>query len=227
MRPGARDTVRAVVFGSDQGLVGRFNEVVSDLAVRELRARREKIETWAVGERVQGLLADAGLPPKGRFAVPASVGGISALVGDVLVRTGEGGRIGDRDELRLYYNRSTSGATYASVGLRLLPLDEAWRRRTAARGWPTKALPDVMGNGTSTLRALIQEYLFISLFRACAESLTSENASRLAAMTRADKNISDIQKTLGRRFHRLRQGAIDDELFDVVAAFEALGGPRR
>ena len=49
-----------------------------------------------------------------------------------------------------------------------------------------------MGGGTATLRALIREYLFISLFRACAESLASENASRLAAMQRADKNIDEL-----------------------------------
>jgi AraC family transcriptional regulator len=49
-----------------------------------------------------------------------------------------------------------------------------------------------MGGGTVTLRALIREYLFVSLFRACAESLASENASRLAAMQRADKNIDEL-----------------------------------
>jgi len=226
-RPGAALVVRAVVFGSDQGLVGRFNEVVADSAVRELRARREKIETWAVGTRVLDLLTDAGLPPKGGFAVPSSVAGIAPLVGDMLLRIDDAGGFAERDELRLYYNRSASGASYAPVCLRLLPLDEGWRRRVAARRWPSKAPPEVAGDGTSTLRALIREHLFVSLFRACAESLTSENASRLAAMTRADKNIADILKRLDRTFHRLRQGAIDEELFDVVAAFEALGGGRR
>jgi F-type H+-transporting ATPase subunit gamma len=220
-------TVRAVVFGSDQGLVGRFNDVVADLAVRELKGRKEKIETWAVGARIVDLLTEAGLTPIGRFAVPSSVGGISALVGEVLVGTGEEKKFDDADELRLYYNRAASGAAYAAVCLRLLPLDESWRRDRASMRWPAKALPSAVGDGMSTLRALIREYLFTSLFRACAESLTSENASRLAAMTRADKNISDIQKKLDRRFHRLRQSAIDDEMFDVVAAFEALGGARR
>ena len=56
----------------------------------------------------------------------------------------------------------------------------------AAATGATKNLPEVMGDGPETLRALIGEYLFISLFRACAESLASENASRLAAMQRAD-----------------------------------------
>ena len=53
-----------------------------------------------------------------------------------------------------------------------------------------------MGGGTATLRALIREYLFVSLFRACAESLASENASRLAAMQRADKNIDELLENL-------------------------------
>jgi F0F1-type ATP synthase gamma subunit len=66
----------------------------------------------------------------------------------------------------------------------------------------------------------------VSLFRACAESLASENASRLAAMDRADKNIDDRLETLHGTFHRLRQSRIDEELFDVVSGFEALVGPR-
>jgi F-type H+-transporting ATPase subunit gamma len=79
-----------------------------------------------------------------------------------------------------------------------------------------------MGGGSTTLRALIREYLFVSLFRACAESLASENASRLAAMQRADKNINDLLDDLNGTFHRLRQSGIDEELFDVVSGFEAL-----
>jgi F-type H+-transporting ATPase subunit gamma len=73
-----------------------------------------------------------------------------------------------------------------------------------------------------TLRTLIREYLFISLFRACAESLASENASRLAAMERADKNIEELRANLQITFHRIRQAGIDEELFDVIAGFEAL-----
>ena len=93
--------------------------------------------------------------------------------------------------------------------------------------WPTGNLPEVMGGGTATLRALIREYLFISLFRACAESLASENASRLAAMERADKNINDLLEQLHGTFHQLRQSGIDEELFDVISGFEALVGSRQ
>jgi F-type H+-transporting ATPase subunit gamma len=79
-----------------------------------------------------------------------------------------------------------------------------------------------MGGGTGALRALIREYVFVSLFRACAESLASENASRLAAMERADRNIDELLENLHGTFHRVRQGGIDEELFDVLSGFEAL-----
>ena len=109
---------------------------------------------------------------------------------------------------------------------RLLPLDAQWQQGLAKIHWPTANLPEVMGGGTATLRALIREYLFISLFRACAESLASENASRLAAMERADKNINDLLEQLHGSFHQLRQSGIDEELFDVISGFEALAGSR-
>ena len=115
---------------------------------------------------------------------------------------------------------------YECVEQRLLPLDDDWRRVRAALAWPTKHLPEVAGGGVATLAALVGEHVFVSLFRACAESLASENASRLAAMDRADRNIDELVDGLRGRFHRLRQDGIDEELFDVVAGFEALVGDR-
>jgi F-type H+-transporting ATPase subunit gamma len=72
------------------------------------------------------------------------------------------------------------------------------------------------------LTALVHEQLFISLYRACAESLASENASRLEAMQRAEDNIGSVSEDLQRSLNRLRQSSIDEELFDVVAGFNAL-----
>jgi F-type H+-transporting ATPase subunit gamma len=214
--------IGAVVFGSDQGLVGQFNDVVADHAVKMLAALPAKSEVWAVGERVHARLADADLPLVGLFTVPNSVKAITPLVGQILVESETRHSQGEVTELYLFYNRPTSGAVYAPVSQRLLPLDEQWRRKLAELPWPTGSLPEVIGGGTATLRALIREYLFVSLFRACAESLASENASRLAAMQRADKNIDELVEDLNRTFHRLRQSGIDEELFDVISGFEAL-----
>ena len=213
--------VGAVVFGSDQGLVGQFNDVVADYAIKTLAALPGKPEVWAVGERVRERLADAGLPLRGLFPVPNSVNAITPLVGQILLESEARQQHGELSELHLFHNRPQSGAVYEPVNQRLLPLDEAWRRKLAALTWPAGNLPEVIG-GTATLRAFLRGYLFVSIFRACAESLASENASRLAAMQRADKNIDELLENLNRTFHRLRQDGIDEELFDVISGFEAL-----
>ena len=219
-KTGAR-AIGAVVFGSDQGLVGQFNDVVADFAVQTLAAMPGKPEVWAVGERVHERLADAGLPLMGVFTVPNSVRAITPLVGRILLKNEARHGRDELAELHLFHNRPLSGPVYEPVSQRLLPLDETWRRKLAALPWPAGNLPEVIG-GAATLGALIRGYLFVSLFRACAESLASENASRLAAMQRADKNIDELLEDLNRTFHRLRQNGIDEELSDVTSGFEAL-----
>ena len=224
------EPVGAIVFGSDQGLVGQFNEVIADFAIKALSAvpgkptnkPPGKPHVWAVGERVRERLADAGIPPLKCFALPNSVQGITPLVGELQIES-EAHRA-KREYARLYvfHNRPKPGAAYEPVSQQLLPLDAEWLKGLVKVKWPTGTIPQVMGTGNVTLRALIREYLFISVFRACAESLASENASRLAAMQRADKNIDDSLETLNATFHRVRQAGIDEELFDVVAGFEAL-----
>lgn len=77
----AARAVSAVVFGSDQGLVGGFNEAVAEHAIAALAELPGTPQVWAVGERVHTRLVDAGVPPVGRFAVPTSVDGITTLVG--------------------------------------------------------------------------------------------------------------------------------------------------
>jgi F-type H+-transporting ATPase subunit gamma len=216
---GAR-AIEAVVFGSDQGMVGQFNDAVVEYAVRKLASLSATPRIWAVGERVQARLADVGLPSAALFAVPNSVRGIGPLVERILIASNPSPDAAL--ELHLFYNRPAAAAAYAPATQQLLPLDEIWCSRLAATPWPTPNLPEVIGHGIVTLRALLREYLFISLFRACAESLASENASRLAAMERADRNIDQLLTTLQGTFHRIRQGDIDEELFDVISGFEAL-----
>jgi F-type H+-transporting ATPase subunit gamma len=221
-REGEAGAIGAVVFGSDQGLVGQFNDVVADYAIQTLAVLPGKPEIWAVGERVHARLADAGIKLMGLFAVPNSVQAITPLVGQIQIESEARRAKGEYARLYLFHNRPKSGALYEPVSQRLLPLDAAWQTGLAKVPWPTKTMPEVMCHSAVTLRALIREYLFISLFRACAESLASENASRLAAMERADKNIDELLESLHGAFHRIRQAGIDEELFDVISGFEAL-----
>jgi len=214
--------IGAVVFGSDQGLVGQFNDVMGDFVVKTLENLPGKKTVWTVGERIQSRLADTGLPLGERFILPNSIGAITPLVGQILVEMETRREKGEIAQVYLFHNRPESGSVYTPVSQRLLPLDADWQRDLATINWPTKNLPQVMHDKEATLLAFVREYIFVSLFMACAESLTSENASRLAAMQRAEKNIDELLEDLNRSFHRLRQSGIDEELFDVVSGFEAL-----
>jgi F-type H+-transporting ATPase subunit gamma len=222
--PGA---IGAVVFGSDQGLVGRFNDVLMEFAVRTLKSLPGKTQRiWAVGERMHALLTEAGLPTPVLMWVPSSVDAITPLLGQILIAIEQAREHGDVREVHFFHNQPKSAAVYEPVGKRLLPLDAAWHRKIAAPPWPTKNLPQVIEGSTPALGAFIREYLFVLLFQACAESLASENASRLAAMQRAEKNIEGILAELNRTFHRIRQESIDEELFELISGYEALAQHR-
>lgn len=214
--------VGAIVFGSDQGLVGRFNDVIADHALEVLATLPGKPQVWAIGEHVQQRLADAGLIVVCHYPLPNAVEEIAQLVGQIQIDCDANLETNGYPPVYVFHNCPQSGSLYTPVSQRLLPLDATWQKSLEAEPWPTKMLPEVMSRGTTTLRALISEHLFISLFRACAESLASENASRLAAMERADKNIKELLETLTNTLHSQRQAAIDEELFDVTSGYEAL-----
>jgi len=223
-----RRGIGAIVFGSDQGLVGRFNETVVEYAVNTLKALPGPItKVWPLGERIHALLVDTGMPTAGILPVPASVNAIAGLVGQILINVEAARENGDVVELYLFHNHPKSGSVYEPAGKRLLPLDLTWQKQLAAAPWPTKLPPEVIQGTTSPLRAFIREYLFVLLFQACAESLACENASRLAAMQRAEKNIDGILEDLNLKLHRIRQESIDEELFDVISGYEALTAARR
>jgi F-type H+-transporting ATPase subunit gamma len=213
--------VGAIVFGSDQGLVGQFNETMAEFVEKSLETLPGEKRIWAVGERLYARLADADLPLVGKFTVPSSVNAITSLVSQLQVASEEQGA-GGCAQVYVFHLRPTSAALSEPLSQRLLPLDKQWQKELAEIRWPTNSLPELFGHNEATLGALIREYLFISLFKACAESLASENASRLAAMQRAEKNIDSLLSDLNRTFYRLRQSSIDEELFDVIAGFNAL-----
>ncbi len=154
--------------------------------------------------------------------VPGSVAAIASLVTTLLVELEEIEAMEPQLVVNVFFSRVTGGASYEPACERVLPLDAQWQQRFTQLAWPTQNLPQAVGPIETTLRAYLREYLFASLFRACAESLCSENASRLAAMQRAERNVGSLVDELTQTFNGLRQTAIDEELFDVVAGFQAL-----
>jgi F-type H+-transporting ATPase subunit gamma len=219
--------VDAVIFGSDQGLVGRFNEVLMEFAARTLgEGLAQSTRLWAVGDRMRAL-AERANPKVRSLALPTSVDTIAPLVGQILIEVAaapQDGAVapGRVSPVYVFHNSPRGAARYEPVVRRLLPLDAKWQSDMAALHWPTPRVPELIESSEPALRYFIREYLFIVLFQACAESLGSENANRLAAMQRAEKNIETLLEEMNRDFHRIRQESIDEDLFEVIAGYDSL-----
>ena len=214
-----------IVFGSDQGLCGQLNEQISTFALDHIKStgvKKENRKVLSVGARVADYVEDAGQTVDELLSTPGSTAGITPLVQEIIMIIDEWHFRGNVDHFFLFYNEYLTGATYHPHMLQLLPVDEAWLKQIARKKWESKSLPIFRMDGDKIFSSLIREYLFVSLYRAFAESLASENASRLASMQNAEKNIEEQLLDLHVQFHRTRQMTITEELLDIVAGFEAL-----
>jgi len=214
--------IGAVVFGSDQGLVGQFNDVVADYAIKTLAALPGKPEVWAVGERVHARLADGGLPPVGLFAVPNSVKAITPLVGQIQIESEAHRAKGEYARVYVFHNRPKSGALYEPVSQRLL--------RWMLNGY--KVWPRSPGRPGTCPRS------WAAALRLCAHSSASISSSRSSvrapnlsrARTRAVwRRCSALTRTSTSCLSNSRghfivcaKEASTRNCFDVISGFEAL-----
>ncbi|MRR56234.1 MAG: F0F1 ATP synthase subunit gamma [Deltaproteobacteria bacterium] len=215
----------AVIIGSDQGLCGRFNEQVVSFALEMLRDQEpeeSRRHTICVGSRAHMYLAESGARVDGVISAPVSVTGIIPAVNSILVTIEQWHTHLGIERVVICSNRLLAGTTCRPEILHLLPLDRDRLRELVSRPWPGTTIPFYTMDRNRLFSLLVRQSLFASLYRVLAESMAGENASRLASMQAAEKNIGERLGELNLRFRDLRQGAITEELLDIVAGFEAM-----
>ncbi len=215
----------AVVFGSDHGLCGRFNEQITTFALNRMAATKADQENrllLAVGARVAAALEHAGQAVEVDILIPGSVPQITATVQQVLLKVDEWREHSNVRDVFLFYNRHTAGRSYRPTGFKLLPVNLHRFRHLEEEVWPSRGLPTFSMDRRQLLTRLLRQYLFVSIFRACAESQASEHASRLAAMRSAERNLDDRLEEVTMDFRRARQDTITSELLDIVSGYEVL-----
>ncbi|MHB9029798.1 MAG: F0F1 ATP synthase subunit gamma [Candidatus Latescibacterota bacterium] len=221
--------IGAVVFGSEQGLSGQFNDLIVTFTrawMEEQGFPPERRTVLALGDRVVAPLEES-QPVQEQLPFPNSLPGIPAILQEVLTimerwRFQEG-----IEQVVLFYNRPLSGASYRPEMNSLLPVDENWMRNLEQEKWKSRTLPMIAGEREQLLSVLIRQYLFIALYRAFVHSMASENASRLASMQAAEKNIRDRLDELNTGFHHQRQSTVTAELLDIIGGYEALEGYKK
>lgn len=224
-RPRPDNRLGALVFGSDLGMCGQLNKQIVNHALQamtDLGTGPADRTVAVVGSRAAARIEEAGQPVEERFEVPGALASITPLVQDVLLHIEAWHTQQHLERIYLFHSRHLAGAAFRPHTVHLLPLDSVWLATLETGAWPTRVLPTFSMDWERLLAALVRQYLFVSLYQACAESLASENASRLAAMQGAEKNIEERLTALQAQFRQQRQMAITEELLDIVAGFEAL-----
>ncbi|TFH52023.1 MAG: F0F1 ATP synthase subunit gamma, partial [Methanothrix sp.] len=113
--PVLKERLGAIIFGSDQGMVGQFNEVIARHAVSEmnkLQVKRKNRIVLAVGMRVISSLEEAGQPVEEYFSPPGSTAAITSAVEDMALKMEKWRSQEKIDQIVIFYNRE-SGASYS------------------------------------------------------------------------------------------------------------------
>jgi F-type H+-transporting ATPase subunit gamma len=221
----AESRLGLMVFGSDHGLCGRFNDQVVTTALssmQELAPEPAQRSVFAVGTRAAAGLEEAGQAVQEAMPIPASLAGITPVVQTLVIRIDTWRQQQRLGRLVVFHNRLLSGTAYSPQAVPLFPIDLTRFQRPLAPPWPSRSLPLSTMESGRLLASLLRQRLFIALYRAFAESLASENASRLASMQAAERNIEERVEELQALFRYRRQHQITEELLDIVSGFEAL-----
>lgn len=220
-----------IIFGSDQGMCGQFNEQISRYAIAALKTLNlssEQLTLFAVGSRIISHLETAGYAIEQTFATPDSLTGITAMVQALLLHIATWRDRLQIEHIFLFYNSLHANTVSEPYKLQLLPLDRAWLQQIERQTWQavsttesrSRTLPTFTMPSEALIASLLQQYFFILLYRAFGESLAGENASRLASMQVAEKNIEERLTEFTGQFQQQRQTAITDELLEIISAFE-------
>lgn len=214
-----------ILLGSDQGMCGHFNDIITEYTAKTLLSlggNKDNLSLWIIGERLLGPVLQRGFAANKLYYLPSSVEAINTAVQDIVTDLERYQQQNNINEIYLFYNLSSGAALYQQHHQKLWPLDLSWLKKLQKNPWPAKTVPQTLMPPQDTFKALSQQYLYISIYRALAESLAAENAARLMTMETAQSNIEEREEELQKRYNQLRQSAIDSELFDIIAGFASL-----
>ncbi len=215
----------AIIIGSDNGLVGRFNKEIIQQAALYLKENNFSVERTVfitVGKRVAALAEQSHFNLFAKYAVSNSIKAINSIASTVIVRMQEAMEKNKATRVLLFYHQRLANQPTRIESLSLLPFELEQYKRFKSKPWATNNIPLITLNPPVLLSKLIQEYLMVLLSGAITMSLAAEHYARMINMQNAEKNIDESLEKMNSEYQQKRQEAITEELIDVVSGSEAL-----
>ena len=207
-----------VVIAGDRGLAGGYNNNVFKLFDQSV-AGKEEVCVIPVGKKAQEFMRRR---PKARVLTEeyALVDGTTTADADKIAKTLCTAFLkGEIRSVTVIYTNFASMLSQVPYALPVLPIEAGTIRDTA--GGKAQALTMYEPDGETVFNAVIPAFVSGIFYGAVCESLASEVAARRTAMDAASKNASAMIDDLNLRYNRARQGAITQEITEIVAGSEA------
>ena len=213
---GKTDAVGIIVITSNRGLAGGYNSNIVKL-VKDSGLDPKTTLIYNIGKKGREGLTRAGYQIAGDFSdaieAPAYVDAMT--IGKSALADFAEGKIGS---LYLAYTRFKNTVVHEPTLLKLLPVDT----EGVEEDTDSKAVMNFEPEEEEALELIVPKYVNSLIFGGLTEALASENGARMQAMDSATSNAEDMISKLSLQYNRARQGAITQELTEIIAGANAI-----
>ena len=202
-----------IVIAGDRGLAGGYNSNVLKLAWGKMQGAPSAV--LPIGKKALDFFRQRGaeiLTDGYAVAGEVSVGDCFSAAKLLSRRFLDG----EFTSVQLVYTHFASMLSQLPCEMELLPIRVSGQKDNR----PKKFVLYESGP-LSVFDAIVPEYLGGLLYGALCESVASEQAARRMAMDSATKNAEEMIDDLSLKYNRARQGAITQEITEIVAGAES------
>ena len=209
-----------ITISSNRGLAGGYNNNIVKL-IRDSGMNKEDIMIYAVGHKAMDTLKHRGyeIVSDDSEMINEPVYDDARILGEKLLKAFEDGEIG---EIYLIYTFFKNTVSHIPTMIKVLPAEvqeEAGEEDAKAQLTPMNFEPEA----EEAISLLVPKYISSILYGAFVEAVASENGARMQAMDSATSNAEEMIDDLELKYNRARQGAITQELTEIIAGAEAIG----
>lgn len=213
-----------VLFGSDSGMVGKFNKEILSNVYEWLRAKKLKrndVMLITVGKRITMLAEQEKFKIFAKYASANSAKAVGSIAEAVIIKIEQAINKHHINNVVLWYHKR-SKQSVELMKRKILPFNTDSLVRLKDKKWPTNNVPQITVKPEKLFSALVDQSLIISVVTMLNYSLAAEHFLRMTNMQNAEKNIDDNLEELNLTFQQMRQEQITGELIDVVAGYQAV-----
>ena len=218
-----RSRVIVIAVAADRGLCGAFNSNILRLSEGILRDEREagvEADVIAVGKKAIGYFRYRGIEPVASYRDMTDKPSIADArsIARLLIDAYTAGEV---DAVKMVFNRFRNVADQVPEIHDLLPIKHDV---VEEEGGEDQLHPEYIfePSAEEVLERLLPTYMETLVYRALLESAASEQGARRKAMKAATDNASEMITTLTRSYNRVRQGAITNEIAEIVGGAASL-----